>query len=335
MSLKQTLLDVTKIPRKYLSYLMECGLLNNMDDEKYLKLMWLIRMGRPIDLDHPRTFNEKLQWLKLHDHNPQYTIMADKYEAKKFVEERIGKEYVVPNYGVWDHFDDIDFESLPDQFVLKTTHDYAGVVVVKDRDNFDRKAAKKLLEKHLKKNHFYNTREWVYKDIKPRIIAEKLLAPKDGSELVDYKISCFNGEPKYTHIRSCDFESDILVTFNDGSAPFKANSFRLNYSLRKLLHDVEIVTFLDNDFNLIHCSNDEGPSFANPQPKPDHFDKMLDIARTLSAGIPFVRVDFYNFDGHIYVGELTFYTSAGYCDFTPQEYNDTVGDMIQLPEPNA
>ena len=336
MSLKQTLLDITKIPRKYLSYLMECGLLNHMDDEKYLKLMWLIRMGRPIDLDHPRTFNEKLQWLKLHDHNPQYTMMADKYEAKKFVEERVGKEYVVPNYGVWDHFDDIDFESLPNQFVLKTTHDNAGIVVVKDRDTFDRKAAKEILESHLKQNHYYNTREWAYKNIKPRIIAEKLLENSDKSELLDYKVSCFNGEPHFTYIqaRTCT-DPDKLLTNNNNKGCFKFSQIALEFKIRRYLNDIEIITYYDNNYNIIPCSNSDGPSLVNPDRKPINFDKMLDLSRKLSKDIPHVRVDFYEVDGKLYIGELTFYTSAGFADFTPDEYNYKFGDLIKLPEPNA
>ena len=337
-NLKDKLLKLTREPRKYLSFIFECGLLNNMDDESYIKLLWLIRMGYPIDLNHPKTFNEKLQWLKLHDRNPLYNIMADKYEAKQFVAERVGDEYVVPCYGVWDHFDDIDFDKLPNEFVLKTTHDYAGVVIVDDRDVFDQKAARNLLEKHLKKNHFYNTREWVYKDIKPRIIAEKLLKNSNSSELLDYKITCFDGVPTFTYIRSRDTNDNLLLTFNDGNPPFKYNpdfnlsDIKLEYRIRKALKDIEFITFYDNDFNIIPCSNDEGPSLVSPFPKPANFDKMLEIAAKLSQNIPHVRVDFYEVDGKLYVGELTFYTSAGFANFSPDKYNRIFGDMIKLPE---
>ena len=334
-SIKQKLLDITKLPRKYLSSLMTNCLFYEMDDEKYLKARWLIRMGYPLNLENPRTFNEKLQWLKLYDHNPLYTIMADKFEAKKYIEDKIGKDYVVPNYGVWSRFDQIDFDSLPKQFVLKTTHDNAGVLVVKDRDSFDRKAAKKFLEKHLRHNHFYSAREWSYKFIKPRIIAEKLLENKDGSELLDYKVSCFNGEPKFTYIqaRTCN-DPDKLLTNNDGKGPFKFSDIALEFKLRRAINDIEIITYYDNDYNIIPCSNSDGPSLVEPDPKPVNFDKMLELSRKLSEGLPHVRVDFYEADGQLYVGELTFYTSAGFANFTPDEYNYKFGDYIQLPEPN-
>lgn len=335
-NIKNKLMRLTKLPRKYLSYLMECGLLNNMDDETYLKIMWLIRIGYPIDFEHPRTFNEKLQWLKLHDHNPLYTIMADKYEAKQFVADRVGFEYVVPNYGVWDKFEDIDFDALPDAFVLKTTHDNAGVVVVEDRDNFNRKAAQKLLEKHLKKNHYFNTREWAYKNIKPRIIAEKLLKNSDKSELLDFKVSCFDGEPKFTYIqsRSC-IDPNLMLTNNDGKPYFRFSDIELEFKLRRALNDIEIITYYDNDFNIIPCSNSDGPSLYYAGSKPVNFEKMLEISRVLSQNIPHVRVDFYEVDGKLYVGELTFYTSAGFATFEPDEYNYKFGDMITLPKPNA
>lgn len=335
-NIKQSLLRLTKLPRKYLSFLMECGLLNNMDDEKYLKIMWLIRMGYPLDLNNPRTFNEKLQWLKLHDHNPQYTIMADKYEAKKFIAERVGEEYVVPNYGVWDSFDAIDFDALPDQFVLKTTHDNDSQVIVKNKLTFNREAAKKRLESHLKRNHYYNTREWAYKNIKPQIIAEKLLENSDNSELLDYKVSCFNGEPQFTYIqaRTCN-DPNKLLTNNDNKGCFKFSQIKLEFKLRRYLNDIEIITYYDNNYNIIPCSNSDGPSLAKPDPKPITFDKMLELSRILSKDIPHVRVDFYEVDGKLYVGELTFYTSAGFAEFTPDEYNYKFGDMITLPEPNA
>lgn len=335
---KDKLLKITREPRKYFSYMLECGLFNNMDDESYIKLLWLIRMGYPIDLNHPKTFNEKLQWLKLHDHNPLYTIMADKYEAKQFVADRVGQDYVVPCYGVWDHFDDIDFENLPDEFVLKTTHDYAGYIIVDDRDVFDRKSAKKFLEKHLSKNHYFNTREWVYKNIKPRIIAEKLLKNDDGSELLDYKTTCFNGVPYHTYVRSLSKDKNLMLTYNDGTQPFpqslkfSLSDLKLEYRIRKALNDLEFITFYDNNFNIIPCSNDEGPSTVHPIPKPANFDKMLEIAAVLSKNIPHVRVDFYEVNGKLYVGELTFYTSAGFANFYPDKYNYIFGDMIKLPE---
>ncbi len=308
-------------------------MLDWMSDEQYLKLIWLIRMGYPLDLENPRTFNEKIQWLKLHDHNPIYNIMADKYEAKQFVADRIGEEYVVPCYGVWDHFDDIDFDKLPEEFVLKTTHDNDSVVIVRDRDLFDRKAAKKLLEKHLKTNHFWWWREWVYKDIKPRIIAEKVLENKDKSDLRDYKLFCFDGEPQYsyvcTHVKHGE---DPVMTQHNGKPEFMLSGHvRPLYRLKNAIGKLETYTFYDNDFHMIPCSKADWPAMTEPIQPPATFEKMKEIARVLSKDIPHVRVDMYDVDGKLYVGELTFYTSAGYEDFAPDEYNYKFGEMLKLP----
>ena len=323
-------------PRVGISYLMKRGFFNKMNDEQYLKMIWLVRMGYPLDLDNPKTFNEKLQWLKLHDHNPLYTLMADKYEAKKIVEERAGKEFVVPNYGVWEHFDDIDFDVLPEKFILKTTHDNAGNFIVDDRDTFDRSAAKKFLEKHLQNYHFTRWREWVYKDIKPRIIAEKFLENSDHSDLKDYKFFCFNGEPQFSYVCTHVKKNEMPIMIqHDGAPAFSTDSLRPLYKFRHLMGHLETYTFYDNEYNVIPCSKADWPALAEPTEKPVNFEQMKAIARKMSAGIPHVRVDFYEVDGHLYVGEMTFYTSAGYEDFCPAEYNTKFGDMLQLPEPNA
>ncbi len=324
-------------PRILLCHALKRGLFNWMNDEQYLKFIWLIRMGYPLDLNNPRTFNEKLQWLKLHDHNPQYTIMADKYEAKKFIAERVGEEYVVPNYGVWDSFDEIDFDALPEQFVLKTTHDNDSVFIVKDRDIFDKASAKRLLEKHLKINHFWWWREWAYKNIKPRIIAEKLLIDNNNTSINDYKFFCFNGIPKFNYVcHHVSHGQNPVMTQNDGSPEFTlSHNLRPLYRLKNLMGHLETYTFYDSNYNKIMCSKADWPATVESEQPPLNFDKMKEIAAILSQGIPHVRVDFYEINGQLYVGELTFYTSAGYEDFAPDEYNYKFGDMITLPEPNA
>ena len=182
-------------PYKIFESLAMRGFFKNMNDKEYLSWLYRARMGRFPDLNYPKSFNEKLQWLKLNDRKPEYTEMVDKYLAKKYVEKRIGEKYIIPTLGVWDEFDQIEFEKLPDQFVLKTTHDSGGVVICKDKANFDKAAAKKKLEKSLKRNYYWAEREWPYKNVKPQIIAENYLSFLNGSDLVEYKVFCFNGKP--------------------------------------------------------------------------------------------------------------------------------------------
>lgn len=192
-------------------YLSALGFYNKMPDKQYLEKMWKIQMGYELNLENPQTFNEKLQWLKLYDQNPEYIAMVDKYEVKKYVTEKIGEKYIIPTLGVWEHFDDIKFNELPDQFVLKCTHDSGGLVIVKDKSILNIKAAKKKIEKSLKKNYYLNGREWPYKNVKPRIIAEKYITDviseknlknheadqnKSNNDFIEYKMFCFNGEPR-------------------------------------------------------------------------------------------------------------------------------------------
>ena len=321
-------------PRVLLSYALKRGLFNWMDDEEYLKFIWMIRMGYPLDLDNPRTFNEKIQWLKLHDHNPIYTTMADKYAAKKFIADRVGEEYVVPNYGVWEYFDEIDFDKLPDKFVLKTTHDNDSVVVVRDKNNFDKAAAKRFLHRHLRTNHYWWWREWVYKNIPPRIIAEELLEEGNNDTINDYKFFCFDGEPKFSYVcHHVKHGQDPVMTQNDGTPEFMlSKKVRPLYRLKYYIGHLETYTFYDNNYDKLACSKADWPATVETDKPPVNFEKMKEIAAELSKGIPHVRVDFYEVNGKLYVGELTFYTSAGYEDFAPDEYNYKFGDMIKLPE---
>ena len=178
------------------SVLTEIGLFRILPDEIAIKKEFKAAMGYPLNLKNPRTFNEKIQWLKLHDRKPIYTKMVDKYEAKKYVATIIGDEYIIPTLGVWDHFDNIDFDSLPNQFVLKCTHDSGGLVICRDKETFDRENAKRILNRYLKRKYFYIHREWPYKNVKPRIIAEQYMEDSITHDLRDYKISTFNGTAK-------------------------------------------------------------------------------------------------------------------------------------------
>lgn len=303
------------------------GLLDGMADEPYLRLVWRLKMGYTLDLENPRTFNEKLQWLKLYDRKSIYTVMADKYKAKEYFAGIIGDEYLIPTLGCWSRFDDIDFSTLPDSFVLKTNHDNAGVVIVKDKACFDRRAAKRKLERHLKVNFYYRWREWCYKDIEPVIMAEELLENTDRSALVDYKFFCFNGEPlcSYAYIRAREYPGHLLTNY-DGSAPFKSIDLAKNHGLK---------TFYDSNYELMPFASACEPAIAGGVLKPDNLELMRELARKLSAGIPHVRVDFFEAGGKVYVGECTLYTGGGMNDFRPDKYDLLLGNMLELPSREA
>lgn len=282
------------------------GLLNWLPDKQYLELMYSAAMGKKLNLKKPQTFNEKLQWLKLYYRNPDCVTMVDKYLSKKYVADRIGEEYVVPLYGVWNSFDEIDFDSLPEQFVLKTTHDCGGVVVCKDKSTFDKEKAKAFLEKHLAHQYFYHCREWVYKQVKPRIIAEKFMKDsKDQIEegLTDYKFFCFDGEPKAMFIATDRAKEDTETKFD----------------------------FFDMEFNHLPFINGH-PNSEKTIAKPEQFELMIELSKKLSEGLPHVRVDFYESEGQIYFGELTFFHWGGFVPFEPAEWDLTLGEWINLPE---
>ena len=274
----------------------------NMPDDVYLKRKFKIIMKKELDLDNPQTFNEKLQWLKLYNRKPIYTQMVDKLGAKDYVAERIGSDYIIPTLGVWDSFDDIDFDSLPDRFVLKCTHDSGGLVICRDKAAFNKKAAKKKINKSLKKNYYYSGREWPYKDVKPRIIAEAYMEDEKTAELRDYKFFCFNGKPKALFIATDRQTAGTEVKFD----------------------------FFDMDFN--HLDFRQGHPNAETYPeKPINFDEMKRLAQVLSEGLPHLRVDFYEVNGRIYFGELTFSHFSGMVPFHPEEWDYTFGSWIELP----
>ncbi len=260
-------------------------------------------MGKKLDLKDPKTFNEKLQWLKLYDRNPEYTKMVDKYEVKKYVADIIGEEYIIPTLGVWDKFEDIDFAALPDQFVLKCTHDSGGLVICRDKSKLDIEEAKKKITSSLKTNYYYQGREWQYKRVKPCIIAEKYMVDESGYELKDYKFFAFDGKSRAMFIAS------------DRNTPGEETKF----------------DFYDMDFNLLPFTNGH-PNSGKSIQKPETFDKMRELSEKLSKGIPQLRVDFYDVNGHIYFGELTFYHWGGMMPFDPEEWDHKFGEWIKLPE---
>lgn len=277
------------------------GLLNWMPDKAYLKLRYRASLGKKLDLNNPRTFNEKMQWLKLYDHRPEYAKMVDKYEVKKYVADIIGEEYIIPTLGIWDSFDEIDFEGLPSQFVLKCTHDSGGLVICKDKDSLDIEAARKKIEKSMRVNYFKWGREWPYKQIKPRIIAEQYMDSGDASGIMDYKVHNFNGIPKIVLVCSERFsDSGLKEDFFD-------DKWR-HLDLCQLSHS-------NSDYNI---------------EKPESFDKMLELSRILANKIPFVRTDFYEVEGKLYFGELTFYADSGMLGFCPDDWDNILGSWLTI-----
>lgn len=271
-------------------------------DKAYLRLKYILCMGKKLDLNMPETFNEKLQWLKLYDRKSEYTQMVDKYGVREYIASTIGEEYLIPLIGVWDSLDEIDFDSLPDQFVLKSTHDSGGVVVCKNKAEFDIEKAKQKLRKSLKRKYFYNSREWPYKNVKPRIIAEKYMEDESGYELKDYKFFCFDGAVNALFIATDRGVEGEEVKFD----------------------------FFDADFNRLPIKN--GHDNADREFEiPNGFEKMKELASHLSKGIPHIRVDFYNINGQIYFGELTFFHFSGFVPFEPEEWDYTFGSWIKLP----
>lgn len=268
----------------------------------YLKIQYWLITGYKLNLKNPQTFNEKIQWLKLYDRNPEYMKMVDKYSAKDYVASIVWKEYIIPTFWVWDSFDDINFNDLPNQFVLKCTHDSWSFVICRDKKNFDRNTAKEILQSALNHNYYYYYKEWVYRNIHPRIIAEKYMVDESWIPLKDYKIFCFNWSPKA-----------ILVDI-DRFSNHKTNVYDLN---RKFL-----------PFEFHWCPSNKDCSIK----KPEILDKMLNLAKKLSKDIPHVRVDFYVSNEKIYFWELTFYHWAWITKFYPNEWDLKFWNRIKLPK---
>ncbi len=293
------ILNLFKHPSNMLTALDHYGFLKWMSDRSYLRLKSRLVFGKAFNLDEPKTFNEKLNWLKLKDRNPLYTTLADKYAVKDFIRGKGIKGLKTAKcYGVWSDFDEIDFESLPEQFVLKATHDSSGATICKNRQGFEKELARKKFKRFLSLNNYWGSREWIYKDIPPRIIAEEYLDSGTNHELTDYKFWCFNGEPK------------IMYITNKGEHIYE--------------------NFYDMEFNIVPI----GHGFPRNTPEyecPKEFERMKEYAVLLSQGIPFVRVDFFAINGEVYFGEFTFYDWAGMRPFTPSNWDDRIGEWLRLP----
>lgn len=290
-------------PKMLIQIIMTTKITNFIPDSIFLKLKYKLAIGNKLDLNNPKTFNEKIQWLKINDKKDIYTKMVDKYEVKKYVADIIGRKYIIKTIGVYDSFDQINFNELPNQFVIKCTHDSGGLIIVKDKSKLNIKETGAKINKALKKNYFYSCREWPYKNIIPRIIIEEYMEDETYKELIDYKIMCFNGEPKIIFTCSERYKQGLKVTF------FDMNWNRLNFKRHY-------------------------PTSNEKIEKPTNYAKMIELSKKLSKNIPFIRVDWYEINKKLYFGELTFYPGSGFEEFTPSEWDRKLGDMLELPKTN-
>ena len=301
MKLKNLLAFLTD-RRARLTILANRGLLWWVPDEKYLRRAFRIRMGRPLDLTAPKTYTEKLQWLKLHDRDPLHTRLVDKYAVRSYVADAIGEEYLIPLVGgPWASFDEIDFDALPEQFVLKCTHDSGGLIVCRDKAALDRKAARRKITRSLKRDYYTANREWPYRDVPRRIIAEKYVEDSQSRALNDYKFFCFHGDAK------------LLLIVTDRFTP--GEKMKLD--------------FFDMDLHHLDLRNGY-PNAAVPPAPPEQFPLMRRLAGRLSEGLPHARIDLYEADGRVYFGEITLFHGSGLIRLDPPEWDRQMGDWIRL-----
>ncbi len=269
----------------------------------YLKVQYRLRLGYWMDFENPSTFNEKLLWLKVYDHRPEYIKFVDKYEVKHIVSKLLGDEFLIPTLGVWNSVDEINFDFLPNQFVLKCTHDSGGLIICKDKNNLDIEKAKKKLKKCLATNYYHEAKEWPYKHVPHRIIAEQFIVPPKGTEdLPDYKFFCFDGKVKALFVATDRQTPGVDVKFD----------------------------FFDADYNHLPLKQGHENASITP-PKPANFEIMKSAAEKLSSGYPHIRVDFYDQGDKVLFGELTLYHFGGLTPFNPQEWDEKFGEMLTLP----
>lgn len=269
-------------------------------DKIHLKMQYKYHLGQKLNLNNPRTFNEKIQWLKLYDRRPEYSTYVDKYAVREHIKRKIGEQYLIPLIGVYNSVDEINWNKLPDKFVLKCTHGSSCNIICEDKSKLNIEDSKRKLNEWMKNNWYWYGREWPYKNVKPRIICEKYMVDESGVELKDYKYFCFNGKPEVMFVAT---DRGIDTRFD----------------------------FFDMEFNHLpvmqHYKNG-----VKKIVKPKGFDEMVKLASQLSKDIPHVRVDFYDINGKIYFGELTFSHFSGFVEFVPNEWDYRIGSMLTLPK---
>lgn len=300
MNIAKKIMSLVKNPRLVILTLGFHNMLNWVPDRPYLQMVYHLETGKKLNLDEPKGFNEKLQWLKLYDRKPEYTQMVDKYGVREYIREKIGEGYLIPLLGVWDRPEDIDISAMPEQFVLKCTHDSGSVCICKDKATFDMEAAVKKLRHKLKIGTYWPLREWPYKNVPPRVIAEKYMEDESG-ELKDYKVLCFGGEPK-------------LIEIHTG-----------RYT--KHTQDIYNIDWEELDITQVGQLRSK-----EAFPRPKCLEEMLEKSALLARGIPTVRVDWYIINGRLYFGELTFFDGSGMVLFEDPQVECTLGDWITLPE---
>ncbi len=278
------------------------GCFDKVPDEEYLKKRFRAHFNCSLNIENPKTFNEKLQWLKLYDRKAEYTVMVDKYRVREYISNKIGNRYLVPLLGVWDSPDEIDFSSLPDKFVLKCNHNSGtGMCICTDKSSLNIEQVKENLRKGLKQDYYLTGREWIYKDVPRKIIAEQFLK-SDAGGLTDYKIHCFNGVPKFILV-CCDRFAESGLTED----------------------------FYTPQWEHMDIKRPDIPNATAPIQKPKELEQMLMLAEKLSKNIPFIRIDFYYVEGKIYFSELTFFPASGFDSFEPKIWDEKFGEWLTLP----
>lgn len=273
-----------------------------MPDDLYLRIKYRLAIGKKLNLKDPQTFSEKLQWMKLYNRRPEYTVMVDKVKAKEFVAGILGEEYIIPTLSVWENPDEIDFAQLPERFVLKVNHNSGtGMYICRNKSEMDVEKVKAELKKGLAEDYYKKNREWPYKNVPRRVFAEKYMEDEYG-ELRDYKMFCFDGEVKALFIATDRSKGDHAVKFD----------------------------FFDENFKHLPFTNGHPNAETTPQ-KPESFEEMKRLAQKLSKGIPHVRIDFYDINGRIYFGEMTFFHWSGLVPFVPEEWDYKFGEWLKLP----
>lgn len=285
-------------------YLGAHGYFHDIPDEKYLNKLHKYFYGKEMDFANPKTFTEKLQWLKVNHHDPLLTKMVDKYEVKKYVSDKIGKEHVIPCIGVWDKAEDIDYDKLPDSFVLKVTHDSGGIRIIRNKKDCDINAINEWLNGRLKRNFYYAGREWQYKNVHPRIIAEPYVDSLGKSNSVEYKITCIGGKVEFVTVCKGIAHSRLDYRFND---------------------------FYDRNLKKLDMVTNYYANSKEDNEMPKCINEMIEAAEVLSKDFPTVRVDFYVNNDDFIFGEMTFYTWDGFFKFTPEEWNEKLGAKLSLP----
>lgn len=294
------IIKLLKQPKIIILYILNFKIFRIIPDKTYIKIKYRLTMEKKLNLNNPLTLNEKIQWLKLYDRKEEYTKLVDKYEVRNYIKETIGEEYLIPLLGVYDRFEDIDFDKLPNSFVLKPTHTSGDIYICKNKADIDYKYLKKLVNKWLKRRYYWLHREWPYKNIKPRIICEQYMVDESGIELKDYKFFCFHGKVKCLFV---------------GSGRMSESGVKADY--------------YDPEWNPLPFERTH-PKSGKSFPKPKELDKMIEVAEKLASNFIFVRVDLYLVNGQVYFGELTFHPASGYGKFEPEYYDYYYGSLLNL-----